>query len=51
MFAPNWSWKVEYNYMDFRSKDYTFVLTSGPAELWRIDDQLHVVKAGVNYRF
>ncbi|NWG23106.1 MAG: porin family protein [Pseudorhodoplanes sp.] len=44
--APNWSAKLEYNYMDFGSEGYVF--PQGPAT---VDTQIHVVKAGLNYRF
>lgn len=43
--GPNWSAKLEYNYMDFGKDTIGTVL---PVE---IDTQVHVVKAGVNYRF
>jgi outer membrane immunogenic protein len=49
MFAPNWSAKVEYQYYNFG--DTTF--TAGPADIVgvRFRDDLHTVKAGLNYRF
>ena len=56
----NWSAKLEYNYMDFGSKNYLFntvpatALIAGGAGLldnFSIDDRLHVIKFGVNYRF
>jgi outer membrane immunogenic protein len=43
--GPNWSAKLEYNYMDFGKDTIGTVL---PVE---IDTQVHVVKAGINYRF
>jgi outer membrane immunogenic protein len=51
-FAGNWSWKVEYNYMDFGSETYN--LTATPAAgITTISHDLtvHAVKFGVNYRF
>jgi outer membrane immunogenic protein len=48
MFAPNWSAKVEYMYYNFGST--TFVTPVGLAGV-RFNDDEHVVKAGVNYRF
>lgn len=51
-FAGNWSWKVEYNYMDFGSETYN--LTATPAAgVTTINHDLtvHAVKFGVNYRF
>jgi outer membrane immunogenic protein len=54
--APNWSVKIEYGYMDFGSDSTTIVFTStgsspGLIERWDIDQKVHVVKGGVNYRF
>jgi outer membrane immunogenic protein len=43
-FAGNWSVKVEYNYMGFGSKTYFDFIESG-------DVNMHLVKAGLNYRF
>lgn len=41
-FAPAWSAKVEYNYMDFGSNNI---------EGTEIDQTVNVIKVGVNYRF
>jgi outer membrane immunogenic protein len=46
-FAPQWSAKLEYNYMDFGTKTYSFA----PGSSTDIDQQMHVIKAGVNYKF
>lgn len=52
-FAPGWSAKVEYDYVDLGSEDVTFVYT--PAQFFgaaaNSDITLHTVKAGINYRF
>lgn len=51
-FANNWSLKVEYNYIDFGDDRVDFDYdpqtfgASGDADL-----HLHIVKAGINYRF
>lgn len=50
-FAANWSAKVEYNYMDFGTKRLAFAGGVGGAFVQDITDRIHVVKAGVNYRF
>ena len=52
-FTPNWSFKVEYNYMDFGGDAFNLVIpgTGVIFTVADIDQQLHVVKAGVNYRF
>lgn len=51
-FAPNWSWKVEYNYVDFGNKDYGFTTTPAfGTTINKVDMTTHLVKAGVNYHF
>jgi outer membrane immunogenic protein len=52
--SPNWSAKIEYNYMDFGDKDITFHTVAPLPPLttvFNIDQRMHVVKAGINYRF
>jgi len=50
--TPNWSAKIEYNYMDFGTQNINFVTLGGvPFAIEAIDQQVHVVKAGINYRF
>lgn len=53
-FADNWSVKVEYNYIDlgddkvtfnYQPDDYVFPHRA------TVDQHLHIVKAGINYRF
>jgi outer membrane immunogenic protein len=50
----NWSVKLEYNYMDFGEKSVTFStvppLAPNSFDL-DIDQHIHVVKFGINYRF
>lgn len=48
MFTPNWTAKVEYNYLDFGSNTYTF---AAPAVGAAIDSQVNLLKVGVNYKF
>ncbi len=54
-FTPNWSAKLEYDYMDFGTKRYNFppVATVPAATFtnWDIDQRIHTVKVGLNYRF
>lgn len=53
-FAQNWSWKLEYDYMDFGSKNYNFTTTVAPltnTATDAFDTQVHAVKLGLNYRF
>lgn len=49
--AGNWSVKGEYNYMDLGKKDVTFTLDGGGFATFDVDQQIHVAKFGVNYRF
>lgn len=46
-FTPNWSAKIEYNYMDFDVDRTSFLGTP----LFDHDLTAHVVKFGINYRF
>jgi outer membrane immunogenic protein len=47
-FAPQWSAKLEYNYMDFGTRNYTFAAGGISTD---IDQQIHAVKFGINYKF
>jgi outer membrane immunogenic protein len=57
-FWGNWSAKIEYNYIDFRNEDYNF-LVSVPLQRTTLNldfgatihERVHLVKAGLNYRF
>ena len=46
--SRNWSWKVEYLYMDF---GHVTTVTSDPLVTVENRDHVHTVKLGVNYRF
>jgi outer membrane immunogenic protein len=57
-FWGNWSAKIEYDYIRFKDKDYSFPLSfaEGPFSLnlnfdTTIKEHIHLVKAGINYRF
>lgn len=52
-FTPNWSAKIEYMYSDFgnHSVDFTRITTGAYVESARVDQQIHTVKFGINYRF
>jgi len=50
-FAPNWSAKLEYDYMDFGSKDITLNDSTGRWVTFGIDQKENIVKVGLNYRF
>jgi outer membrane immunogenic protein len=47
MFAPQWSAKVEYNYLDFGSSTYAF---PAPGVATSIDSQVNLLKVGINYK-
>jgi outer membrane immunogenic protein len=53
----NWSWKLEYNFMDFGDDNHRFdhaFAGCGGCRLghdFDLDTQVHVVKLGINYRF
>jgi outer membrane immunogenic protein len=49
MFAANWSAKAEYMYSDFASVNYFGAVVPGGIDSGR--QQLHAIKAGVNYHF
>ena len=53
-FTPNWSGKLEYNFMDFGNQNTgTFLCSGNCASSFDGDvrQHMHLVKAGVNYRF
>lgn len=50
-FGQNWSARLEYNYMDFGTKSITLNEVSGRFATFDVDQQLHAIKFGVNYRF
>jgi outer membrane immunogenic protein len=51
-FYDNWSAKIEYNYLGFNTGNFTFTDPTGSFFLnTSIQQQLHVVKAGINYRW
>jgi outer membrane immunogenic protein len=52
-FKGNWSAKIEYDFMDFGSKNYNLVDVTGGGyfEEYDVDQQIQIIKVGVNYRF
>jgi outer membrane immunogenic protein len=54
VFAGNWSAFLQYNYMRFGTRDLQFTTTlqdGTPPFTVDVRDHIHVVKAGINYRF
>jgi outer membrane immunogenic protein len=51
-FAPDWSAKVEYNYLDLGTARVVFMDTVDPTAVpIDIRQNLHLIKLGINYRF
>jgi outer membrane immunogenic protein len=52
-FTQNWSAKIEYNYLDFGKDEVAFTLPapSGFGVAGTLQQTMHVVKGGLNYRF
>jgi outer membrane immunogenic protein len=52
-FSPNWSAKVEYNYVDFGTGTYALINPVNGRVAQSVDytDTVNVIKGGVNYRF
>jgi outer membrane immunogenic protein len=49
--TPNWSVKAEYNYLDFGTERIGFTPNVGAPFQRDVDQNIHVVKVGINYRF
>lgn len=47
-FSPNWSAKLEYNYIDLGNRGVNFPVS---ARTTTFDTEIHAVKFGINYRF
>jgi outer membrane immunogenic protein len=50
-FLSNWSAKIEYNYIDFGHKNYTFDIGDFVFFDTKINERMHVIKGGLNWRF
>ena len=49
LFAPCWSAKVEYQYIDLGNQTITGVATDGVVDRMPFDNTFHTVRAGINY--
>jgi outer membrane immunogenic protein len=49
--TPNWSMKLEYNYLDFGTERISFNPNAGAPFERDVDQNIHLVKFGINYRF
>jgi outer membrane immunogenic protein len=50
-FTPNWSGRLEYNFMDLGTDRHHFVFSTGTEVDFRIRQNIHAVKIGLNHRF
>ena len=50
-FAPAWSVKLEYNFMDFGRDTPRFCVGGACGTVFNIDQDVHMVTVGLNYRF
>jgi outer membrane immunogenic protein len=50
-FLPNWSAKIEYDFIDFGKDNVNFTLANGGSLGVDSHQFLHAVKFGLNYRF
>lgn len=50
-FAPNWSAKLEYDYLDFSHKDQVTITSPVASNTFLVGKTMHLVKAGLNYHF
>ena len=52
-FARNWTGFLEYNYIEFQSKNVAFSVTAAPGDVINasVVNKLSIAKVGVNYRF
>ena len=53
MFARNWTGFIEYNYIDFDTKNNAFTFATSPGLTVNADllNKLSIAKVGVNYKF
>jgi outer membrane immunogenic protein len=49
--TPNWSIKVEYDYIDLGTQRLSFLTAGGVAFAFDQSQQVHLAKGGINYRF
>jgi outer membrane immunogenic protein len=50
-FDDHWSARLEYNYIDLGSDKVTLTADNDATAIFDIDQDLHVIKAGINYGF
>jgi outer membrane immunogenic protein len=49
LFAPNWSAKVEYQYIDLGSQTISATAAGGFVDRLPVDNNFSTVRAGINY--
>ena len=50
-FAPNWSAKLEYDFLDFDHADRVTVTNGTSSNVFNLTKTIQTVQFGVNYRF
>lgn len=50
-FAPNWSVKLEYQYLDFGKEKFAGTDLAGDSYVSKVDVDMHTVRAGLNFKF
>jgi outer membrane immunogenic protein len=50
-FAPNWSAKLEYNFIDLGGDTPRFCVGGACGTVFNVDQNVHLVTVGLNYRF
>jgi outer membrane immunogenic protein len=50
-FDDNWSARLEYNYIDLGSDDVTLTAANSNTAIFDIEQDLHIIKVGINYGF
>ncbi|HXD44753.1 MAG TPA: outer membrane protein [Pseudolabrys sp.] len=51
MFAPHWSFKVEYLYATFPGTATTYTITASSTPISAVERDIHMVRGGVNWHF
>jgi outer membrane immunogenic protein len=51
MVTQNWTVKAEYLYADLGTADYTFTASNGFGGTGKIGQEMHIARAGINYKF
>ncbi len=50
-FAPNWTLRLEYDFLDFGNKEHVTVTNGVSADNFELTRTFHLIKLGLNYKF